>query len=431
MSIDIYDYLDRVIKSGIWSDVIKPRLAKDSICIVCRGRHNLCGKSKCPVIMEFEALSKYVRKFKSNEIFGNSPPSVFIGRYGYPKVYIGPLVPPLSGDTRIYDYPEAWLEKSLRDILEMRSILVYGGKRVDVTIASKGGRPYDDILDIALSKYSPEVELILEKPPIKIIELDDNIIPFGPRGNLERMRIGFLKLDYRVERLSSDYDLNAEDAVWTLYKEGIPISVIQRVFSLGGFGIRRRRRLVPTRWSITAVDDIIGRRLLKIVRNNPLINNIYVYEYSILENKYIALLIPMEWSYEFIEAWYPGTFWNRLGKDIAVEGDYEFYSGRSDYAEIGGCYYASRLATLEFLSKIGRQATVIIIREAYPGYIFPVGVWSVRESVRRMFKMRPIRFDILDDAVKYVYSRLKTPSYKIRSYLLDYIYRQRRLGEYV
>ncbi len=42
------------------------------------------------------------------EIDGSTPPSVFIGSWNYPKVYAGPMIAPLSGDTTIMDMPESW-----------------------------------------------------------------------------------------------------------------------------------------------------------------------------------------------------------------------------------------------------------------------------------------------------------------------------------
>ena len=39
----------------------------------------------------------------SVDLAGSSPPGVFIGRYGYPKVEVGPLVPPEFGDTSAMD----------------------------------------------------------------------------------------------------------------------------------------------------------------------------------------------------------------------------------------------------------------------------------------------------------------------------------------
>ena len=419
------EYMD-LVSSGF----IKPKFY-DSICVRCRGRLLLCGKPVCPVTLEFKVLLDSYRELYRDNVAGNSPPSVFVGRFGYPKVNMGVMTPPEMGDTSIYDYPENWINLDLEEILRLRSRLIYGSRRMEVSIASKDDRYYLDILDIALSKISPEVEMSFHRKPYKTLEIDEDIIPFGPRAPVKSLRLGTLKLDYRVEKVSSDYDMKAVDSVIKLYEAGIEISRISKVFSLGGFGIKRNRRLVPTRWSITAVDDIIGRYLFNKVRDLPEIDGIYVYEYEALENKYVGILFPSRWVYEFMEAWYPGTFWNRLGSDVAVEGDYEIGRPRMEYAEIGGCYYAARLATLEHLRRMGRQAGVIIFREAYPGYYFPVGVWSVRESVRHMYRMEPIKFDRISDAIEYVFRRLKTPRWRWRSRVIDYIFRQRKLTDYM
>ena len=50
-----------------------------------------------------EYLSKYGNLFSSDSISGSSPPSVFVGSYGYPKVWVGPMVPPIHGDTTMLD----------------------------------------------------------------------------------------------------------------------------------------------------------------------------------------------------------------------------------------------------------------------------------------------------------------------------------------
>ena len=55
-------------------------------------------------------LSKYGNLFSSKEIQGSSPPSIFVGTYGYPKVGVGPMVPPIHGETSILDMPEKWIE---------------------------------------------------------------------------------------------------------------------------------------------------------------------------------------------------------------------------------------------------------------------------------------------------------------------------------
>src|SRR3712207_9590693 len=65
-------------------------------------------------------------KFSLGTIDGSSPPSIFVGRYGYPKVRIGPMIPPLHGDTTILDRTELWTGKSIEEIANYRLSLVLG-----------------------------------------------------------------------------------------------------------------------------------------------------------------------------------------------------------------------------------------------------------------------------------------------------------------
>jgi len=75
-------------------------------------------------------------------------------------------------------------------------------------------------------------------------------------------------------------------------------------------------------------------------------------------------MAPGEWSYELIEAWYPNTTWNMNRNDIAIYSSHEFFEGRKTYAEIGGCYYAARLAVSELFERIQKQAKVVIMRKS-------------------------------------------------------------------
>jgi len=123
----------------------------------------------------------------------------------------------------------------------------------------------------------------------------------------------------------------------------------------------------------------------------------------------LAIFMPEKWSFEWIEAWFPGTVWNVEGKNLAIMGDYEGYVGRSTYAEVGGCYYSARLAVAEKLKEIRRQAKVLVLREIHPGYILPVGVWNVRESVRSALKGKPKKFDNLQSALNFASKVLTVP----------------------
>jgi hypothetical protein len=286
--------------------------------------------------------------------------------------------------------------------------------------------------ELALSVDSVDVELALMKPPRRSLILDDDVQPFGPSAPVRDLRVGNARWDHQIEKAFYDTDLKAVDAVKGLYSDSVMVTKIQRAFSVGAFGLEQNRRLVPTRWSITAVDDILSKDLREKVKTFPEINEYRVYESRYLDNIFEVLMLPQAWSYEAMEAWYPGTIWNPTGKNVMIYGDWEGHEGRTTYASIGGCYYAARLAVCELLEKERRQATVIVLREAHPGYIMPVGVWQVRENVRNAMRQAPSKFRTLDEALMHISNQFQIPLSRWiqNSKLLQDALYQKKLTEY-
>jgi len=388
---------------------IVARARQTSLCVVCKGSRFLCGKTRCPIMLRVNYFLKSVPLMASEDIAGFSPPSVFIGRIGYPHVYAGPLVPPVDEDTSLYDMPEQWFGRTMDEIVGFRSLLVRGKYRVHVQKFNEAGKIIDRTRELALAENSVEMELNLTKKPRGSIFMDDEVQPFGPSAPIRDLQLGNAKFEHRVEKAYRDTDLKAISAVRELYGKGVLVTKIQRAFSVGAFGLEKNRKLVPTRWSITAVDDIIGKDLIAEVKTFPEINEFRVYESVYLDNVFEILMIPARWSYESMEAWYPGTVWNPNGTSTSIFSDWEGNSGRTTYAQIGGCYYSARLAVSELLMKERRQATVVVLREARPGYIMPVGVWQVRENVRNAMRQSPFLFKTLDDSLKFIASRFEIP----------------------
>jgi hypothetical protein len=345
----------------------------------------------------------------TEDIAGASPPSVFIGRIGYPNVYVGPLVPPVHEDTSLYDLPEQWFGRSIDEIVGFRSLLIRGKHRVHVQKFNEAGKIMEQTQELALAENSVDTELNLTKKPRGSIFMDASVQPFGPSAPISDLHVGNVRFDHRVEKAYYDTDLRATPAVLELYDRGVMVTKIQKAFSVGAFGVEKNRRLVPTRWSITAVDDIISKNLAETVKTFPEINEYRVYESVYLDNVFEVLMIPAAWSYESMEAWYPGTVWNPHGRSTAIFSDWEGNDGRTTYAQIGGCYYSARLAVCEQLIKERRQATVIVLREARPGYIMPVGVWQVRENVRNAMRQKPYLFKSLGESLKFISSRFEIP----------------------
>ena len=124
----------------------------------------------------------------------------------------------------------------------------------------------------------------------------------------------------------------------TFHKRNIPFSSIQKAFSVGIMGVGRKRKLVPTRWSITACDTILGNHLLSHVRRNSLIDCYRVYEFDSLNNHYTVLRCLHHGSTEWIEA-----FLHVLGSEEMVFADHEGYRKKKEYS-VGGCFYSCRMA---------------------------------------------------------------------------------------
>ncbi|UCD14727.1 MAG: hypothetical protein JSW60_01180 [Thermoplasmatales archaeon] len=380
-----------------------------NMCLLCRGTKFLCGKSRCPVIVRYHSKTKVKPLISTLRLGGASPPSVFVGRIGYPKVSVGPMIPPVKGDTSVIDTPELWLNKSIDDIVDFRSQLVRGKFKVDVFDVENPHRVVEFTRELALSKNSVFAEALFEKKPYGRVAFYDEIQPHGPSAPIRMLDITNPKYDHHIEKAFYDTDLKSKDAVLDIYKSGVRVSKIQRAFSVGAFGVNKYRRFVPTRWSITAVDSLIGKELMKKTKQYPSINEYRVYYHNQFDNRWVILMTPTEWQYELIEAWYPNTTWNPYGSSISIFNSYEFYDGRTTYAEIGGCYYAARLAVNELLNEEGRQAGVVVLREAHPGYIMPIGVWNVRESVRRGLKQKYNKFDALSEALLQVSDIMDIP----------------------
>jgi hypothetical protein len=335
-----------------------------------------------------ESLSKYGHLFSSDSLSGTSPPSVFVGSYGYPKVSVGPMVPPIHGDTSILDSPEKWKGKSLEEIVNFRLNLIRGVKKIPNE--QTDGRYIESLQEVTMSSKPTDSDLLFQKPTSPKVSLDGEGAPFGPVGEIKSAKFSGTSSVKSIEKIFYDKDLKAQDAVMTLYNSGIEISKIQKCFSIGMMG--QKRKLVPTKWSITATDDIISKSLTGEVLDYGLIDSYKIFSYEHLGNSFSVVLFPHRWIYEMIEAWYSNGI-------LGFGSDHEDARGIHHPPAIAGAYFAAKLGVLEYLSEKKIQAGVIILREIRPEYAIPVGVWQVREGIREAMKQKPILSDNFDNAL--------------------------------
>ncbi len=395
------------MESLTWS---VPGLEEDpSLCLRCRSAQLLCGKPICPILLKYRAFERTLPMVPGTELDGSSPPGLFVGRFGYPSVSAGPLLSPQPDAPELLDTPEEWVGRSVEEVVGFRTGLVRGTFRLRVTDAERPIPWLEELQLLGLAAGTVDSEATFRRPPRGHLALSDSTPPFGPSAPIERVHLDVRRLDPHLDRLSSDVHANARVAVGELYTRGVRVSRIQRAFSVGTLGRRGRRRLVPTRWSITAVDDLLSKQNVERVKQLPELSEITVHRLTALDNRWVIVLLPGPYRYESIEAWYPNTLWNPSPTSIVVIGDHEGYDGRTTYASIGGCYYAARLAVSEALLREGRQAGVVVLREVHPGEILPLGVWNVREHVRAALRRPPERLAALSDLAEVIRSSFAIP----------------------
>jgi len=342
-------------------------------------------------------LSTNSAKLASETLSGATPPSVFIGRYGYPKVKVGPMVPPFHGDTTILDKPEMWLGKSLEDIVRYRLSLVRGVS--DINVHATSGRYIETLQELAMASKSAESEALFEKKPVADIEQEKDLgesAPFGPVAPLKSFKTASLSIDKRLENVYYDKDLRAAEAIVDLFQQEVEVSRIHRVLSVGMLGLQKNRRLVPTRWSISATDNIISVSLIKSIVSYAQIDLFEVYKHSHLGNYYSVILIPDEvWSFEMKEVWFDKH--GNLGMGV----DFEDARGLDHYPSIAGAYFAARLGVTEHLAQRRRKAAALVLREIHSDYVMPVGVWQIREGIRVALKNEKRQFESFENALSF------------------------------
>ncbi|MBI2668905.1 hypothetical protein HYX14_03620 [Candidatus Woesearchaeota archaeon] len=326
--------------------------------------------------------------------FAGSAPAPFIGRFGYPQVNIGILSPQISGDTSFYDSPKGWSRAKLP--IDSIASLRYGlvNSRTTWKVKQITNNQFLEICqEVAMAAKPAEVEVKLKEQPKLELKPDREIIPFGPQSELQKARLtSNPRVDTRVERVVVDTDLKASNGLLDLYRKGFEENTLTKLLSVGTLGLKQNRKLVPTRWSITAVDDTLGKQLIQEIKDLP-VGEYRCYFGGAWGNYYLLLFFPEIWSFELFETYieYQVNPWSKAGMFYST--DYEDYNGRKKYAEeCAGGYYACRLPILEKMKELKRQQSCLALRFITPDYKIPLGVWICREATRESMNSQPIQF---------------------------------------
>ncbi len=387
----------------------------------------ICGEEDCKKHSILFSKARSITEFS-----GSSPPEIFVGKWNYPNVYTGILSPESHGNTEILSSSELWHEKKLpiSNILSMRNQLIYGRTQSNIfkprsqTDQNKS-KFLETMQEVAMTEKSISAEYKLKKPISKNEERESSVPLISNAAQVESIRLEenpsvLPKVDYLV----NDTDVKSTQSLQELHKANIPTSSLVKLLSAGLLGLKKNRKLVPTRWSITAVDDTLSKNILSKVKAFQEISDILVFHATYIGNNYNFLLLPSEFAFEVIEI---------SLKNMSVWHDSETFFPRKKYADsVTGAYYANRLALCEYLEKINRQASCLVIREIRQEYYAPLGVGILRQISREAFLNQPNKFSTLQEAFQDIQSRLKQPitNYISRSLLLKNQKTQTKLSRF-
>ena len=384
----------------------------------------VCGQIGCKKHSQLFHNIKRVSEFS-----GSSPPEIFIGKYNYPNVYVGILSPQEHGNTEILSSQELWHKQRLKmpEIISLRSKLIYGRTQSHIKKVLDKNKFMSTLQEVAMTSGSIGAEFKLERPIIERHRERENHVPtINNAASVKSVRLEENPIiSSKIDNLVNDTDALSTQAMLELEKSRTPTSTIIKILSAGLLGKGTQRKLVPTRWAITAVDDTISKEKLKRIKYFPEISDITLFTAEYLGNHYEFLLLPDKFSFEVIEI-------NQNNPELSWH-DYEGFSARKTYAaNVTGAYYANRLALCEYLEKIQRQAYCIVFREISEEYTQSMGVGVLRQISREAFSNQPEKFTSIKEALERIQSRIKLnlSHFKDKSILLEDYGKQNRLNKW-
>lgn len=368
----------------------------NQLCFRCKGR-GYCNRGFCVLRQKIQVQKSFNENSKKE--FSGENYNIFVGRFGYPNINVGLLNINEQKKDETIDNPLLWSkeEYDINKIIQLRSNLI--NSNFKTKIKGFNDKFMDLIKEVSLTDRPVDTEVTLEKKPQFKLTFNQDTTPFGPTIKLEKAKITEnIHIPTKVDKVIND-ELLASEGLSILQKKGFDEYYLTKILSAGNLGLNTNKKLVPTRWAITTVDDSLGKDIIKEIKDHKL-TNYQLYNGSYLGNNYIIMFFPEVWSYELFET---------MSNSCEATHDLENYYGRKSYAnETAGGYYAARFSILQKLKSMKRQATTLALRIVTDDYWAPLGVWVVREAVKKTMNNPPIEFNSKEEMINYAITYAKT-----------------------
>ncbi len=363
-----------------------------------------------------EYILRYIYMKLKKQVF--SKPFNIVYETKYPNLVIGPGTYENKEDA-IDNSPQKWIKNDVLKIEKNRSKQLFAYKNYSKMDARVPSKDIEEIQHLIKADKETEIEINVDS---KKINLTEKISGINNKGMvLENIKIvDNIKIPKPIDKLTSDTQLKAKDAIIEYYNKTEDVYKIEQLLSMGLLGLKKDRIFVPTRWSITSIDDVLGKEIFLKIKNNKTIDRIKMHKYDFYENTFYVIFLPLAWGFEMIEI---------VNKEV-VSYDFEINEPKKDYAyQVTGAYYAARLMALNHLQEIGVCARVIVLRDINQSYTSK-GVWVIREAVREAIKKEEIVFEDVNKLIPYISDTLCFRWIMQKSEILKQIKYQKRIFDF-
>lgn len=368
------------------------------LCIRCKGKL-LCGLKFCPIYAENEITKEIKSKLRLDQEKDllTITNGVFIGSQNYPGLSIG-FLGSLNQKPKEYEKLHKY---SIKEVIKERLQNVRNFRNYNIKKIDLNSYYFSNLQDIAMADNKMDNEVksdkVENKSSFSLIEA-----PYGPKAHVNKLRINDNpKISKIMYKLSEDTDLLSTNAVNYLYDNKFSKNYIENIFSMGTIGKKKNRKLVPTRWSITATDDILSKEFTNKIKLNQQDNDYFGFYYNQYSNHFFILMLPLGYKFEMFEIVLKDTLYNSSNQDLWIR-DFEDFEGRKDYApNVAGGYYAAKLPITKFQYENNIQMSTLVFRIIDKNYTTPLGVWVIREGVRKALENK-FCFDSEEKLLKFM-----------------------------
>lgn len=323
----------------------------------------------------YKQIKQYQKNFKPTKEIEGFGANAIVGEKNYPELKIYNTSNE-DKETSFFNTQEI-VKKDYSDIIKLKAKNILGNTN-NIYVKKTNNKILEEIQDIYKAKKEVEFtskfdkELKFNKPVINKLS---GIL--GTKNELKNINLNEnAKTSKQIEKYAEN-DAKSKEAIINLYERGTNEAQIINLLSLGTFGLEINKKIVPSRWAITAYDKIIENYIYKKLLTFKIIENYEAYYHKDKGNAFLIILAPDTFTFENYE--FTPQDWYAT--------DYVSINNKLPYPEpkTAGGFFATKVAIFEHLKKRKRQASIICLREI-DNYEIPLGVVFVRESVRETMK---------------------------------------------